>query len=255
MRIDLVVKGLFMGTADVIPGVSGGTVALILGIYEELVDAIKSVNMRFLIPLGVGIGGALILFARVIPYLMGRYPSETSALFLGLILSSATIPYGRMEKKRGVEVLFGTVGFALAFFVVGLTHLHTSPSIPFIFLCGFVAICAMVLPGVSGAFMLVLLGQYATMLEAVRDMNLHLIIPFALGALVGITSFVRLLSFLLHRYHSCAMAGLTGLMLGSLRAVLPQELKVSVIPSFLFGVGLFLFLRYMERGGKWTIKG
>ena len=239
----LIIKGIGIGIANMIPGVSGGTMALIMGIYEDLIAALRSVNLKFLIPLGIGIAGALLVGARVIPFLIEDYPLATSALFFGLILASAREPFRRLERRGGVEFLIGLAGFLSAFFVVGLTRtLPYAPSLIFIFICGFIAICAMILPGISGALILVLLGQYETIIRALRDLEIPIIISFILGSLAGLFIFTRFLSFLLHRYHSQMMAFLIGLMLGSLRAVWPGKVNLLIITTFLIGLGLVFLL-------------
>lgn len=244
----LIIKGVYIGIANMIPGVSGGTIALILGIYEDLIAALKSVNLRFLFPLAIGIAGALLAGAKVIPTVIENYPLATQAFFCGLILASVREPFRRLEKRGRIEFLIGLVGFCLAFIIVGLTQpfLHTS-SLVFIFICGFIAISAMILPGISGALILVLLGQYKTILEALRDLEIPIIVSFTLGCLAGILIFARFLSFLLHRCHSQTMAFLIGLMLGSLRAVWPEKVNPLIITAFLVGLGLVFLLELSGR--------
>lgn len=245
----LIIKGIGVGIANLIPGVSGGTIALILGIYEDLIAALRSINLRFLLPLSIGIIGALLAGAKVIPAVIENYPLVTQAFFCGLILASVREPFRHLEKRGRIEFLIGLAGFLLAFVVVGMTQSFSpTPSLVFIFICGFITTCAMILPGISGALILVLLGQYKTVLEALRDLEIPIIVPFALGCLAGVLIFARFLSFLLHRYHSQTMAFLIGLMLGSLRAVWPEKINPLIITIFLVGLGLvFLLGRFSRR--------
>lgn len=369
-KLILAAKGLAMGTADIIPGVSGGTIALISGIYDHLIDAISSVQLKhiwgtvqlpfvfwhgerrrrilselaeipwgFLLSLISGIIVAMLIMVRIIPYLLEHYPFFSYSFMFGLILFSITVPYRLMQhgwKEYALVALFAAAAFwfvgasrvsdlPLAFVgangahselrtdqkgewklavpysgetirwmsavtaggrreaftvvvegpanapaariaseslrdfelsiksvemlddgrveVIGVLAVHGNTNPLFVFFSGAVAICAMILPGISGAYVLVLLGQYKLMLEALRDVSsgvgvaisrgvdaaaasglfdaLIIVVVFIAGLAVGILSFVRLLKYLLHRYHSLTMAGLTGLMIGSLRAIWP----------------------------------
>lgn len=238
-----VVQGLVMGVADVIPGVSGGTAALILGIYDRFVGAIRSagsivlglrhgpggaldaargVEWRFLLPLLAGIGSALVLGAQVIPPLLEHYPAEMRAVFFGLIAGSIVIPWRHIEEQwLGSWVLAG-IGAVAAFVIVGLPPRElAAPSLTYVFLAAMVAICAMLLPGISGAFFLLVLGIYDTTLRALSGLRLDYIGVFALGAVLGILVFSRFLGWLLDRRHDQTMAVLVGLMAGSLRALWP----------------------------------
>ena len=238
----LLLTGFAMGIADLIPGVSGGTMAFILGIYEHLLAAIKAFNVDllrligrlrwrealarvpwgFLIPLGLGIGVAVISMARVMRYLLENQPVLLFSFFFGLIVASiiavgATVRWG---PSSVAALLIGSVG---AYFIVGLVPL-TMPHDPLtLFFSGALAIMAMILPGISGSFILLILGQYAYVLDAVSDLNLLAIVPVALGAVVGLLGFVRLLSWLLRHYHNLTVAVLMGFMVGSLRKIWPWK--------------------------------
>ncbi len=234
--------GFAMGIADLIPGVSGGTMAFILGIYEHLLAAIKAFNLNllrligrfrwrealaqvpwgFLIPLGLGIGVAVISMARVMRYLLENQPVFLFSFFFGLILASI-IAVGATVRWRPSSVAALALGSVGAYFLVGLVPL-TMPHDPItLFFSGAVAIMAMILPGISGSFILLILGQYAYVLDAVSDLNLLAIIPVALGAVVGLLGFVRLLSWLLRHYHNVTVAVLMGFMVGSLRKIWPWK--------------------------------
>ena len=243
-----------MGVADVIPGVSGGTMALIMGIYGQLIEGIKSLSVMFLIPmfkwifsgfknqdhkadmitrlkaihwnflifLGLGIGVAIITGAKVITLAFDKYPSQTLAFFFGLILASVVIPYRMMNKHKPYHFLMGAASAVGAFFLVGLPFTSVpNPSLAYIFLCAVIAICAMILPGISGAFILLVLGQYEYVLTALKGFDIKVIVIFLLGAGLGIVTFARVLSFLLKRWHDGTMIILAGFMIGSLRKVWP----------------------------------
>jgi len=248
----LYIKGVFMGTADVIPGVSGGTVAFLTGIYEDLLDAITSFQPRhlrdlavllipggavekrvearralggipwaFLIPLGAGIATAILTLAKLIPFLIQTFPFYAYALFFGLIAFSSLVPYRRTRDHR--TGFLGLVIFAaLTFFILqpGVGFVGSlSPG--YLFFSGFISICALLLPGISGSFILVVLGQYVLVLSAIRDFNIPIVAVFGMGAICGLLGFSRILKFLLANYHNFMMGALTGMMLGSLRVIWP----------------------------------
>lgn len=236
-------QGLLMGSADIVPGVSGGTMALIVGIYERLIAAVRAaltlpvtlfkgwdatkqqffkVEWQLVIPLAVGILTAIVLASKIIPYLLEAYPAECRGLFFGLIVASIMIPWRRIESPGTKEYVLVVAMAVLAFFLSGLSANEISdPGLVRVFLSASVAICAMILPGVSGAFLLLVLGMYAPTLEAIDARNVVYIGVFALGALVGLGLFSRLLHFLLDRVPDLTMAALVGLMVGSLRALWP----------------------------------
>jgi putative membrane protein len=240
--------GFSMGTANVIPGVSGGTMALIHGIYERLIDAIRSVNLdfikafftlqwkkafrildwRFIFPLGFGVLLAVVSLARVIPYLLEHHRAPICAFFMGLILASAVVIGREIDKWSLSTVASGIVATVGSFILVGLLPLRTPADLWFIFLCGAISIMAMLLPGISGAFMLLVLGKYAYILQAVRDLayrgQIAALLPlgiFCVGCAVGLIGLARVLGYLLHHYRPQTMAALGGLMLGSLRKLWP----------------------------------
>ncbi len=245
----LAVKGFCMGASDVVPGVSGGTMAFILGIYEELIDAIKSFNLKsakhlltlkirkflediswqFLLALGVGILTAIFSLARVLSWLLQNRPVLIWSFFMGLILASVVTVSRRVDKWQAgtwICLLGGTMG---SYFLVGLVPVATPEAPWFLFVCGVVAICAMILPGISGAFILVLLGKYQYVLEAVNNRDIFVLALVAAGACTGIVLFSRLLGWLLKEYHDLMVALLTGLMIGSLRKVWPWKETVESI--------------------------
>jgi putative membrane protein len=239
----LAAKGFSMGASDVVPGVSGGTMAFILGIYEELIDAIRSFNLkslkllitfkgrafldsiswRFLLAVGFGILTAIFSLAKLLAWLLQNKPVLIWSFFLGLILASVVTVNRRVGRWRiptWICLICGTVGI---YYLVALTP-GTTPNDPwFLFLSGAIAICAMILPGISGSFILVLLGKYQYILEAVNQRDFMVLFIVAAGAGVGITAFSRLLGWLLTRYHDLMVAVLIGLMIGSLRKIWPWK--------------------------------
>ena len=232
-----------MGASDVVPGVSGGTMALILGIYEELISAVKAIDsafvrrilqgrfkqafravpLGFLVPLGLGILTAIFTLAKGLSWLLVHQPIAIWSFFFGLILASAVVVGQRIRKWSPPPFLILLIFAAGAYLLVGLVPVDTPETLPFIFLCGAIAICAMILPGISGSFILVLLGKYHYILDAVGRFDLVVLIVFGAGTAAGITLFVRLLNWLLKHHHELTMAALTGLMIGSLRKIWPWK--------------------------------
>ena len=292
----LAIKGFFMGAANVVPGVSGGTMALILGIYEELIQAIRSFNLRFLrlfvmlkikeaisslawpflLPVAVGVLAATLSLAQLLSWLLFTYPIMVWSFFFGLILSSV-FSVGRVVKAWRISTFIAIgLGGVGAYFLFGMIPVATPEASWFLFLCGFLAICAMILPGISGAYILVLLGKYHFTLEAVNNKDIGTLFILTLGAAVGLLSFVRVLSWLLKRYHDLTMAVLIGLMLGSLRRIWPWKetvttfidstgkevpgLQINVVPPQLDGevilAFLFVFLGFLVVIGLhyWELK-
>jgi len=232
-----------MGAADVVPGVSGGTMAFILGIYEELLASIRSFDLeflkllfrfkfseafnrtswRFLIALILGIFLAIFSLAKLLSWLLVNHPVLIWSFFMGLILASV-YTVGRHLQKWTL-LLFGwmLLGAVGSYFFVGLVPVNTPDSPWFVFMSGAIAICAMILPGISGSFILVLLGKYAYLLEAVNRRDFFTLILAAAGAGLGLITFIRFLNWLLKKYRDPTLAVLTGLMLGALRKVWPWK--------------------------------
>lgn len=250
--IVLGVKGFCMGASDVVPGVSGGTMAFILGIYEELIDAIKSFDLKglqflvtlkfrplldriswqFLLTVGIGILAAIFSLSKLLSWLLQNRPVFIWSFFLGLILASVLSVSRRVEAWRILTWLFLVGGTLGSYFLVGLVPVATPNDYWFLFLCGAVAICAMILPGISGSYILVLLGKYQYVLDAVNHRDFLVLGLVAAGACVGIIAFSRILGWLLKNYHDLMVATLTGLMIGSLRKVWPwKETLESVVDS------------------------
>jgi putative membrane protein len=248
-----------MGSADIIPGVSGGTIALILGIYARLVSAISRfdaqfvrllvqrqwrtaaahVDLRFLVALGVGILSGIVCLASLVLYLLTDQRSYTLAVFFGLILASSLI-VARMVRPRTSGQIVACLALAIvaalfAFWLVGLNQFGSYDSLGYYFLCGAVAICAMILPGISGAYILWLLGAYETVAGIIHNLahfdvttrEVLTLAVFASGCAVGLVSFSKLLRWLLDRAHMATMAVLGGFMIGSLRLMWPFQVDLT----------------------------
>ncbi|NIL96384.1 MAG: DUF368 domain-containing protein [Planctomycetales bacterium] len=249
-------RGFLMGGADVVPGVSGGTVALILGIYQRLVRAISSVDMkllamirqgdlaaagryvdlRFLVTLGCGILCGAIGLARVMRYLLNHHFGETWSIFFGLILASSILVARLVQPWRFVTVVAACVGAGFAFWLVGQMPQLAPSGYGYLWLCGVIGISAMILPGISGSFILVLMGKYADVIGAVSQLTDGTADPstfltlgvFATGCVVGLLAFSKVLRWLLAHYEPATLAVLCGFLVGSLRKIWPfKEDKTS----------------------------
>ncbi len=232
-------KGLCMGIADIIPGISGGTIALITGIYERLVHSISKINFKnirnidfeLFLPLLTGIGLALLLMSNIIHFFLQNFTAITYAFFFGLILSSGVLLYKKAGGLSVKNTLFLIIGFLFAFLFVGSASLKIGHSLPVIFLSGIVGICAMLLPGISGAFILLFLNQYEYMLFVLKDLRFLEMFTFGFGALIGILCFSRVVDYVLNKYRALTMFFLIGLMLGALR--FPYQKIASAMDSLL----------------------
>ena len=239
-------KGVLMGVCDIIPGVSGGTIALITGIYERLISAIGSISMVpvtallrgrkdeaseainridpfFLGILLAGIGLGLLTMSRIILSLLQTCPAETYAFFFGLIIVSSVLIYYRIEQADAViAAVWVGLGLAVGYGIGGLDQAALGHSLPVLFITGFIALCAMILPGISGAYITLLMNQYEFLLAALASFDLVPLIVYMTGGVAGLLSMSRVLNLMLHRYHTQSLAFLTGLMLGSTRMVYDQ---------------------------------
>lgn len=236
-------KGMCMGAADVIPGVSGGTIAFIMGIYAELLDSIKSVNGEalklllkgkigafwkhingtFLASLFTGILISVFSIAKLMKYLLEFHPVPLWSFFFGLILASAVYILKGLDKWSIRNIISLLVGVAIGAFICLASPGQTPDALWFIFLSGAIAICAMILPGISGSFILLLLGKYAFVMEAVSTLNIPVLVVFAAGACIGIVCFSHFLSWLLKKFYMLTIALLSGFMIGSLLKVWPWK--------------------------------
>ncbi|WP_299063583.1 DUF368 domain-containing protein [uncultured Polaribacter sp.] len=237
-------KGMAMGAADVVPGVSGGTIAFISGIYEELLGSISNVNLglfktlkkeglkaawtqlngSFLAALFIGIFISIVSLAKAIKYLLENEPILLWSFFFGLVLASIIYIAKQITKWNAISFIVLILGAFLAYYITTLNPLVSeSSSLPFLFLAGAIAICAMILPGISGAFILVLLGAYKPILTAVNDRDLKTIAVVGLGAIVGLLSFSKVLKWLFANYKNYTLAALTGFIIGSLNKIWPWK--------------------------------
>lgn len=236
-------KGLAMGAADVVPGVSGGTIAFISGIYEELISTINQVNIalfkewknngfaafwkklngNFILALLIGIGISVFSLARFISWLLIHEPVLLWSFFFGLVVASIIYVGRAIEKWNAAAVGVLVLGAALAYYITTLPPIENTASLTFLFFSGALAICAMILPGISGAFILVLLGSYKTVLDAVHERNFQILLTVALGAVFGLLSFARLLKWMFNNYKNMTLALLTGFILGSLNKIWPWK--------------------------------
>lgn len=236
-------KGVMMGAADVVPGVSGGTIAFITGIYEELINTIKGFNLgslkvlftegpkafwqqvngTFLLVLLAGIITSIATIAGAVLFLLANYPIHLWSFFFGLILASVWLVMSHIE-KWDLNLIFSFIlGSLVAYMVTSLAPVSVEPTALMVFISGAIAICAMILPGISGSFILLLLGMYAHILVAVKGADLQLIGLFLVGCVVGIMSFSRLLSWMFSHHRQMTLALLAGFMLGSLNKVWPWK--------------------------------
>ncbi|OQY04304.1 MAG: DUF368 domain-containing protein [Bacteroidetes bacterium 4572_117] len=243
--IIILLKGMAMGAADVVPGVSGGTIAFISGIYEELIESIKSINLanikilfskgfkqfwssingNFLASLFLGIIISILSLAKLLHFLLEEYPILIWSFFLGLIVASTIYVTKQIIKWNYKIILAIIIGTAIAYFITEITPVPKveDSSYWIVFFSGMVAICAMILPGISGSFILLLMGQYNFIISVVNDFKLNYILTFAVGAFVGLISFSNVLSWLLKKYHDITVAFLAGFMIGSLNKVWPWK--------------------------------
>lgn len=240
-------KGISMGAADIVPGVSGGSIALITGIYEKLLDSIKSIdqvalghlfrfeikklwehiNGKFLLTLLIGILTSIFTLSKIITYLMEYHPIPLWSFFCGLIIISAIIILRDIGQWTIAVVFAILIGTATAFWITGLPPVGSPDALWFTFVAGAIAICAMILPGISGSFLLLILGQYERILAAVSEKNILTLAVFAFGCLVGLLSFSRLISWLLKNYHAVTIGLLSGFMLGSVNKLWPWKEVIS----------------------------
>lgn len=222
--------GLLMGAADVVPGVSGGTMALIVGIYERLIASVRAaasarlrdVEWALVVPLAAGILTALAAGTVVIPPLLEAFPVHARALFFGLVAASLPIPWRRIQRVDWRALVWLVLAAGLAFVLVGVPpRSPPEPAAWQVAAAAAVAICAMILPGVSGAFLLEAMGMYEPTLQAARHLDVGYVSAFGLGAVLGLGAFAKFLGWLLERRHDATMAALVGLMAGALRALWP----------------------------------
>jgi putative membrane protein len=243
----LSLKGIAMGAADVVPGVSGGTIAFITGIYEELLNTINSVNLsafktlkqdglkafwkhingNFIVALFLGIGISIASLAKLITYLMANQAVLLWSFFFGLIIASIYLVGKKITKWDIPKIIGLLIGTAVAFYITLLPPMENPDALWYVFLSGAIAICAMILPGISGSFILLLLGSYELILTSIKDLKLTIIAVFGAGCIVGLLSFSKLLSWMFKKYHDLTIAILTGFLIGSLNKIWPWKFTIS----------------------------
>lgn len=241
--IFVTLKGMAMGAADVVPGVSGGTIAFISGIYEELITSINNVNLslfktwkkkgfkaawtqlngNFLLALFLGIFISLFSLATLVSWLLENEPVLLWSFFFGLVAASVIFVGKEIENWNAAAIIALLVGASVAYYITKLPPSGNSESLPYLFLSGALAVCAMILPGISGAFILVLLGSYKTILDAVHERNITLIAVVGAGAIFGLLSFAKLLKWMFNNHKNITLAVLTGFILGSLNKIWPWK--------------------------------
>ncbi|MDC6384538.1 DUF368 domain-containing protein [Flagellimonas taeanensis] len=241
--IIITLKGMAMGAADVVPGVSGGTIAFISGIYEELITSINNIDLslisvlrkegvkafwnkingNFLLALFAGIFISVLSLAKFLSWLLENEPVLLWSFFFGLVVASVFFVGKEIQKWNLGTVVVFVLGAVVAYFITELPVSENTDSLPYLFMSGALAVCAMILPGISGAFILVLLGSYKTILDAVHERDIKIVLTVALGAIVGLLSFARLLKWMFSNYKNSTLALLTGFILGSLNKIWPWK--------------------------------
>lgn len=245
----ITLKGIAMGIAELVPGVSGGTIAFVTGIYEEFISSINNVNLEtfktfrkegfkafwkalngnFLFSLFLGMAISILSFSKLISWLLENHPIPVWSFFFGLVLASVIFVAKSIKKWGLINIALFIIGAIIAFYITTLPPSANTDSLPFLFLSGAIAICAMVLPGISGSFILVLLGSYKTILDAVNNKDYIIIITVGLGTIFGILSFARLLKWMFAHYRDVTLTVLTGFILGSLNKIWPWKKILEII--------------------------
>lgn len=253
----LTLKGIAMGAADVVPGVSGGTIAFISGIYEELIDSINNINFgalkilksegikafwnhingTFFIFLFGGIILSIASLAKGVTYLLEEHPVLIWSFFFGLIIASIWLVGKTITKWSASVIITLLIGAAIALYISSIQTVAHVDASWYILLSGSLAICAMILPGISGSFILVLLGSYHIVLEAIKEREMTTIALFGIGCVIGLMSFARILKFLFSKFKEITIALLTGFMIGSLYKVWPWKLKIGDAPLVIHSNG------------------
>ena len=251
-KIILALKGFFMRAANDVPGVSGGTVALFTGIYQEIIEALnslmeketwkalfhgqwkdfwKAIHGDFLLWLGIGIIASIFSLAKLMTYVLANHPIQTWAFFFGLIIASSVIMFRGIKGWGWKEVLFTLAGILLGIVVCTLSPTETPDGYWFIFLCGAISICTMILPGISGSFILVILSKYDYVMNAIASLDIPVLAVFGAGCIVGILAFSKFLHWLLGKYEKQTMLILLGFVIGSLVKVWPWANKEAISVS------------------------
>jgi len=240
-------KGALMGAANVIPGVSGGTMALLTGIFERLINAIKSfdlhavklaskfqlkelcrhIDLPFLSAIGIGVLASILTVAHLLKYLFAHHALYVWSFFFGLILASVFFVTKMIKRMNGIAIVLFIFGTAIAASIAFIDRASENDSILYLMLCGAIAMCSMILPGLSGSFILILLGNYnLIMIESITAFNLKVLIPVGIGAIAGLASFANLLSWIFRKFHDQTVSLLAGFIFGSLAILWPWKTPV-----------------------------
>lgn len=254
----LTLKGMAMGAADAVPGISGGTIALLLGIYEKLINTIGNINIsllkdlksngftyfwqklngNFLLSLIIGIGISLITFVKITAYLFDKYPILIWSFFLGLVLATIYVIYKLIKSWNYINIIFVIIATLISFYLTKINAIdNINISLSYILICGIIAASAMIIPGISGALILVILGLYSTMINAVNNLEFDKIITFTSGAIIGLLSFSKIIKWMFSKNSSLTYSILLGFVIGSLSKVWPwkSELGQNILPSSYIG--------------------
>lgn len=243
--LNLVLIGMGIGMANVIPGVSGGTIALITGVFQRLINALKNIDFvtikaflkgnftevfnrldfKLLLPLGLGVIVGILTLAKILDYFFINYPILTWSYFFGLILASVFLVSSQIKKTSLMTLFFMLLGTSIAVLIAFGVPSSPNPNIFYLLLCGIVAAASMILPGISGSFVLILMGNYQLILNAVNQLNLIVLLPVVIGAGVGLIFFSNLLSVVLKKYHDITIGTLTGFVAGSLLTLWPWKIQ------------------------------
>ena len=247
-----------MGAADAVPGISGGTIALLLGIYEKLINTIGNINIsllkdlksngftyfwqklngNFLLSLIIGIGISLITFVKITAYLFDKYPILIWSFFLGLVLATIYVIYKLIKSWNYINIIFVIIATLISFYLTKINAIdNINISLSYILICGIIAASAMIIPGISGALILVILGLYSTMINAVNNLEFDKIITFTSGAIIGLLSFSKIIKWMFSKNSSLTYSILLGFVIGSLSKVWPwkSELGQNILPSSYIG--------------------
>lgn len=252
-------KGFAMGAANVIPGVSGGTIALLTGIFEKLIDSLNAlmdpkswkllfkgkfkewneyINGTFLLWLLIGLLVSIFTLAKLMEYVLHYYPIQTWAFFFGLIIASSIFMLADVKNWKFTDALFLAGGILLGIVICTLSPTQTTDAMWFIAVCGAIAICTMILPGISGSFILVILGKYDFIMKAISDLNIPVLLVFLLGCIIGLLGFSKFLHWLLSKAEKQTLLVLIGFTLGSLVKVWPWSDKLSILTSQMLKQGM-----------------
>ena len=254
----LTLKGMAMGAADAVPGISGGTIALLLGIYEKLINTIGNINIfllkdlksngftyfwqklngNFLLSLIIGIGISLITFVKITAYLFDKYPILIWSFFLGLVIATIYVIYKLIKSWNYINIIFVIIATLISFYLTKINAIdNINISLSYILICGIIAASAMIIPGISGALILVILGLYSTMINAVNNLEFDKIITFTSGAIIGLLSFSKIIKWMFSKNSSLTYSILLGFVIGSLSKVWPwkSELGQNILPSSYIG--------------------